>query len=313
MCTCINVYANHTYFGRNLDLDYSFNEQIIITPQNYKIKFKKEKEIDNHYAIIGIGTIINNYPLYADAINECGLAISGLNFPDNCVYYKFNKNKVNITPFELPLYLLSKYKNIKQVKKALKDINILDIPFSKEVGLTPLHFMISDRKESIVIETLNNKMHVFNNPYNVLTNNPPFSYHHHNLSNYMQLHNDKALNNINKNIDINNYSFGLGAYGLPGDFSSSSRFIKTFFVKSFLELNNDENNNINQFFKCLESVRMIKGVVKAKIGYEYTRYTSCYDLHSITLSYKTYEKDEIKKVSLKKYNFNNDTLISINL
>ena len=252
MCTCINVYANHTYFGRNLDLDNSFNEQIIITPQNYKIKFKKEKEIDNHYAIIGIGTIINNYPLYADAINECGLAISGLNFPDNCVYYKFNKNKVNITPFELPLYLLSKYKNIKQVKKALKDINILDIPFSKEVGLTPLHFMISDRKESIVIETLNNKMHVFNNPYNVLTNNPPFSYHHHNLSNYMQLHNDKALNNINKNLYINNYSFGLGAYGLPGDFSSSSRFIKTFFVKSFLELTNDENNNIFLLFSFNE-------------------------------------------------------------
>ena len=314
MCTCINILMNNnTLFGRNMDLDYSFNEKIIITPRKYNIKYKKVSENNKHYAILGIGTIIENYPLYADAINEYGLGISMLNFPDLCCYYDVDNKKINIAPYELPLYLLSKCKSLKEVKNLIKDINIVNIDFSNLVPVAPLHFMISDSTGSIVIECRSDKMHIYNNKYNVLTNNPSFDYHCFNLANYMHLHNDTPLNNINSNLDIYPYSYGLGAYSLPGDFSSTSRFIKAFFVKEFMTLNNEENHNINQFFKCLESVRMVKGVVRAKYGFEYTRYTSCYNLNSLTLSYKTYDNDIIKKVSLNSYDLNNDTLINVDL
>lgn len=314
MCTCINVLMNNnTLFGRNMDLDYSFNEKIIITPRKYNIKYKKVSENNKHYAILGIGTVIENYPLYADAINEYGLGISMLNFPDLCCYYDVDNKKNNIAPYELPLYLLSKCKSLKEVKNIIKDINIVNIDFSNLVPVAPLHFMISDSTGSIVIECRSDKMHIYNNKYNVLTNNPSFDYHCFNLANYMHLHNDTPHNNINSNLDIYPYSYGLGAYSLPGDFSSTSRFIKAFFVKEFMTLNNEENYNINQFFKCLESVRMVKGVVRAKYGFEYTRYTSCYNLNSLTLSYKTYDNDIIKKVSLNSYDLNNDTLINIDL
>ncbi len=313
MCTCINVIANNTYFGRNLDLDYSFNEKIIITPRNYLINFKKSDPIINHYALIGIGTVINNYPLYADAINEKGLAFAGLNFPQNCKYQKFSKNKINIAPFELPLYILSQCKNVKEAISLLKNMNIINIPFSKEVALTPLHFMISDKKNSIVVESINNEFMIYKNEFNILTNNPPFPFHKNNIANYMQLHNGFAFNNINENIDIQNYSFGQGAIGLPGDFSSSSRFIKVFFIKNFMKLTNNNENNINQFFKCLDSVSMIRGCVKTHLGYEYTRYTSCYNLNQSILYYKTYDNNLIKKIQLNKYKIDEKSLIIINL
>lgn len=308
MCTCINIIANNTYFGRNLDLEYSFNEMIIITPRNYEIKFKKEKTLKTHYALLGIGTIIDNYPLYADVINEEGLAFAGLNFPDNCTYLSFNKDKINIAPYELPLYILGQCKNVKEVLSLISKINIINLPFSSDVVLTPLHFMISDKKESIVIESRDNNIYIHHNEFNVLTNNPSFEYHQNNVINYLSLHNSDPINNLLPSLKP--YSNGLGALGLPGDFSSSSRFIKALFVKNNLVLNNDDNFNINQFFKCLESVSMIKGTVLTKLGYEYTRYTSCYNLNKKVLYYKTYDNSQLREISLFDFNLDDSQLIN---
>jgi len=196
MCTCINVIANNTYFGRNLDLEYSFNEMVIITPRNYELNFKKEKTLNTHYALLGIGTIIDNYPLYADVINEEGLAFAGLNFPDNCTYLSFNKDKINIAPYELPLFILGQCKNVKEALELLENINIINLPFSNDVSLTPLHFMISDKKESIVIESRDNNIYIHHNEFNVLTNNPSFEYHQNNVINYLSLHNSDPINNL---------------------------------------------------------------------------------------------------------------------
>ena len=125
----------------------------------------------------------------------------------------------------------------------MKKINLVDEPFKKDIKVASLHYMISDNKESIVIETLNDKMHIIDNPFNVLTNNPPFLFHKHNICNYMQLHNDDPFNNLNKTIDLKPYSYGLGAFNLPGDFSSSSRFVRAFFVKSNLLITENEEEN----------------------------------------------------------------------
>jgi len=246
--------------------------------------------------------------MFADAMNECGLAFAGLAFTKNCHYYDFDKSKKNYTPYELPLILLSTCKNIEEVKFMLKDINLLNEPFSKEVPLAPLHFMISDKKKSIVIETLKDGTKVYDNPFNVLTNNPPFSYHKENVSNYLQLHNASPLNLLNKEIKIDHYSYNQGAIGLPGDFSSSSRFIKCFYVKSNLILDGT-SDDIIEFFKCLDSVSMVKGSVKTEKGYEITRYTVCYDLDNFVLLYKTYSNSCLSKIELKK-TYNDDGIIS---
>ena len=124
----------------------------------------------------------------------------------------------------------------------------------------------------------------------------------------MGLHNDKLENKINKDIEINNYSFGLGAMFLPSDYSSTSRFIKALFVKSFVKLIENEKNNINQFFKCLDSVLMVDGCVKTAHGYEKTIYSSCYNLNELYLCYKTYEGNEVTKICIMNVDVNGDNL-----
>ena len=281
-----------------MDLDYSFNELALIIPRNFKIKFKETNSIDNHFAIIGIGTIIDNYPLLAEATNEKGLAIAALNFPGNASYYEKVNGKINLAPYELMLYLLAKCENVTQVKLVLNNINVVNINFNEEIKNTPLHFMVSDKDSSIVIETLKDKMYVIDNQFNILTNNPPFYYHKENVNNYMNLSINTPINTFDNNINLNAYSYGLGALGLPGDYSSASRFVKTLFIKNNMEMFNDEFSNVRQFFNCLDSVKMIKGIIKTDKGFEYTRYSSCINLNKGLLYYKTYDNPYINVIDL---------------
>lgn len=313
MCTCVVLKGKSFYFGRNMDIEYSFNEQVIITPRDYILKFKKENDIKKHYAIIGIGAINSSFPLYADCMNEKGLCFASLNFPDNAYYFKYDKRKKNYTPYELPLIILGTCKNIKEVKKLLKEINIVNIPFNKELPLAPLHFMISDSKESIVVESTKKGLHVYDNPYHVLTNNPPFYFHLENIKNYLSLSNKNESSTISSNINLESYSNGQGALGLPGDYSSSSRFVKTFFIKENLIMNQSKEKDLIQFFKCLDSVSMVLGSVLTPLGYEYTSYQSCMDAKNLIYHYKTYYHNQIKSYYLKKENLNSNQLINYEL
>lgn len=290
MCTCIMIKNINSYFGRNMDLDYSLNEKMIVVPRNFEINFKNKESIKNHYAFFGLGIVSNNYPLLAEGSNEFGLSVATLNFPNNAYYNNLSHRKENIAPYELSLYILATCKTIKDVKKLLKSINITNIPFSKQYPLTPVHFMVSDKNNSLVIEPIKNSLNVFDNPYNVLTNNPPFNYHIENIKNYMNLSIEDPKNKILKKLNIKPYSYGQGLIGLPGDYSSSSRFIKALFVKENIVF---ENSEINDFFTCLESVKMIKGTVKTHNGLEYTRYSCCIDTTNCIYYYKKYNDNNI--------------------
>lgn len=86
MCTSISYKTKDHYFGRNLDLDYSYHETVTITPRNKAFNFTHLETIEQHPAMIGVAFVVDGYPLYYDATNEDGLSIAGLNFPDNAHY-----------------------------------------------------------------------------------------------------------------------------------------------------------------------------------------------------------------------------------
>ena len=121
MCTAINF---NGYFGRNLDLDVEFENKVVITPKGYEFKLKNNQRIINKQNIIGMAIVIENYPLYFDAMNESGIFIAGLNFDGFAKYFDHKENKLNLAQFELIPFLLSETKNLEDVKKILKELNI---------------------------------------------------------------------------------------------------------------------------------------------------------------------------------------------
>ena len=80
MCTAVTYKTKDFYFGRTLDYEFSYGNEVTITPRNYPFKFRHTDILKNHFAIIGMAHVANGYPLYYDAINEKGLGMAGLNF-----------------------------------------------------------------------------------------------------------------------------------------------------------------------------------------------------------------------------------------
>lgn len=298
MCTAISYKNKDAYFGRNLDLDRGYGECVVIMPRCYEFCMRYAEPMTFHYAMIGMAAVVNNSPLYYEATNEKGLSMAGLNFPGNAVYYELMEGKDNIAPFEFIPWVLGQCSTIDEVRQLLGKLNLVHVSFSEQLPLSPLHWMISDKECSIVVESLQDGLKIYDNPFEILTNNPTFEYHSTNMSNYMGLGTGPANMQFRKNLPFYNYSLGMGAIGLPGDFSSASRFVRAFFVKENSVSGKDEKSNVNQFFHILHSVAMPKGCVWTKDGYEYTRYSSCCNVDKGIYYYVTYNHLEISSVCM---------------
>ena len=295
-------------------MEFSYNETVTITPRNYSFKFRQENEINSHYAIIGMAYVANNYPLYYDAINEKGLGMAGLNFPTNADYKEIEIGKKNIAPFEFIPYILSQCSNIEEVKRILESVNIAKINFSEELPASPLHWIIADKEKSITVESVKDGLKIYDNSVGVLTNNPTFDIHLFNLNNYMSLSTKPPVNNFSQELNLDTYSRGMGAMGLPGDLSSASRFVKATFTKMNSKSGNTESESISQFFHILESVYQQRGCVyMGDEKYEITIYSSCCNMDKGIYYYTTYENSQITGIDMNKENLDGSELINYNL
>ena len=289
MCTAITYRTKDHYFGRTLDLEYSYEEAVTVTPRNFPLVFRTEKNMDSHYAIIGMATVTENYPLYYDAVNEHGLAAAALNFPDNAHYFPTTEGKDNIAPFELIPWILGQCKDLQEARILLKKINICNIPFSDALPLSPLHWMIADPSGALTVESVAHGLQIHENPVGVLANNPPFDYQMTHLCDYLHL-TSQPMENRFGDVDLAPYSRGMGAMGLPGDFSSASRFVRAAFVKTYSLSKEEEMESISQFFHILGSVEQSRGCVRLpEGGAVITVYTSCMNTDKGIYYYTTYD------------------------
>jgi len=309
MCTAVTYKTKYHYFGRNLDLEHSYRETVTVTPRNFAFSFRKMGKMESHYALIGMAYISQGYPLYYDATNEKGLSIAGLNFPGNADYKPYCEGKDNITPFELPPWILGQCATVAEAEKLLDRINILNEDFSPELPLSPLHWIISDRERSIVLEAVKEGVKLYENPVGVLTNNPTFDYHIFNLNNFMTLSKGQPKNAWE--LPLQQYSRGMGALGLPGDCSSTSRFVRAAFVKMNSVSGSSEEESVSQFFHILKSVEMQRGCVElGERVFEITQYSSCCNTDRGIYYYTTYDNSQICEVDVHKENLDGSELIA---
>lgn len=314
MCTAISYKTQDHYFGRNLDLEYSYEESVTITPRNFPFAFRKEATMEKHYAIIGVAYVHSEYPLYYDAVNEKGLSMAALNFPGNAVYQHEREGMHNITPFELIPWVLGQCKNVQEARMLLQKTNLLKVSFHKDLPLTPLHFMVSDKFESIVVEPMHEGLRIYDNPIKVLTNNPPFPYHLFHLNNYMNLTKKEPVNRFAKELPLEIYSRGMGSIGLPGDMSSPSRFVRAAFIKWNSVDGKDETESVSQFFHILDSVKQYKGCVQVESGaYEYTVYSVCCNTDKGIYYYKTYHNSCVTAVDMHKEDLDGEKIVMYKL
>lgn len=310
MCTAATYKTKDFYFGRTLDHECTYGEEVTITPRNFIFSFRNMGIVKSHYAMIGVAHVAENYPLYYDAVNEKGLAVAGLNFVGNAHYHEIIQDKENIAQFEFIPWILGNCASVREAKHLIEKMNLLNIPFHSRMPVAQLHWMISDRNQTITVEPLAEGIRIYENPVGILTNNPTFEKQLFQLNNYMHLSTKSPQNHFSERLNLKPYSLGMGALGLPGDWSSQSRFVRASFVKMNSISGDAEPQSVSQFFHILGTVAQPRGC--CEVGnrkYEITIYTSCCNVDKGIYYYTTYDNHQISGVDLYKEDLDRDDLI----
>ncbi|MBQ8504512.1 MAG: choloylglycine hydrolase [Clostridia bacterium] len=308
MCTAVSMKMREHYFGRNLDLEYTLNESVVITPRNFPLYFRRAGEMKKHHAFIGTAIVENGTPLYYDGTNERGLSAAALNFPE-AVYSEELLGSDNVASFEFIPWILAQCETVRDVKSLLRHTTITKMNFSEKFKASPLHWLISDSRDSLTVEPCDSVLKIYENPVGVLTNSPEFPMQMFNLNNYMSLSESLPENTFLPSVDLKAYSRGMGAMGLPGDLSSMSRFVRAVFTKQKALPKISEIKSVSQFFHVLNSVCQQKGAVKLPDGkYEYTVYSSCCNTDSGVYYYTTYYNSTVRAVDMHKADLDSNRL-----
>lgn len=292
MCTAINV-CEDGVFGRTLDFERDFGEGVVFSPRG-SLAIGEAK---NRYAMLGIGVVKGDKVLYFDGLNEWGLSGAALNFQGYAVYKKGGEAKENIPSSLLISYVLGLCKSVNEAESMLKSIFICD---GSAIGIRSamLHWMFADKNRAIVVEATERGVEIWDNPYGVLTNSPDFAYHKTRLADYMQLHSGQPENRL-AGAPIECYSRGMGAIGLPGDFSSSSRFVRASFIRKNTLLGGGVNPRIAKMKNILSSLSVPLGCVKSAEGKEVmTRYISIMDGENLVYYFSSYSNSALHGVRL---------------
>ena len=299
MCTAATYQTKDFYFGRTLDLNVSYGEEVTVTPRNFPLHFRHMGVLEHHHAIIGMALVADGYPLYFDAVNEKGLAMAGLNFVGYAHYNRPMPGRNNIATFELIPWLLGQCATVAEAREALGQLNITADPFSADFQPSQLHWMLSDRREAVTVEAVREGLRVYDNPVGVLTNSPPFDRQMFRLNDYMGLSPREPENRFAPALDLKVYSHGMGAMGLPGDLSSPSRFVRAAFTRLNACSGSSEEESVSQFFHILGAVEHSRGCsLWEKDSWEITVYTCCCNADKGIYYYTTYENRQISAVHL---------------
>ena len=299
MCTAVTFETKDFYFGRTLDYEHSFSEEVTVTPRKFPLDFRHWGKMEEHFAIIGMAHVVDDYPLYFDGINERGLAMAGLNFVGNAVYGKPVAEKDNIAQFEFVPWILAQCATVREARALLSNLNLTDTAFRGDIPPAQLHWIIADHDEAITVESTAEGLRVYDNPVGVLTNNPSFDQQLFRLNDFMHLSPEKPRNRFSGKLKLEPYSRGMGALGLPGDLSSQSRFVRAAFVRENSVSGATEAESVSQFFHILGAVEQVRGCCALGQGqYERTIYTSCCNTDKGIYYYTTYENRQITAVHL---------------
>ena len=280
MCTALYL-PTEGLFGRTLDLEYTYDEQVVVTPRAF---------LGNRYALIGTATVAEGYPLYYDALNEMGLAIAGLNFPHSAHYPRSQEGAENVAVYQLIPTLLGGCATVEEAVALLGQVHLCDRPFSPEYPTATLHWMLADRTRSVVVESTATGLQIYDNPVGVMANEPPFPEQLKHWADFAHLSHREPV------ATPPDWGRGSGCLGLPGDYTSPSRFVRAAFgVAGSVP----EDEPVGQFFHLMSTVEVPRGAICLPEGrWVVSHYTCCMDLKRGVYYYRTYGCHRLWAVAL---------------
>ena len=307
MCVGIrfNAADGSMYFGRNYDWNTSYGEQPWATPAGFPIAWRHMEPSTSRHDIIGMAIAVGGFPMYFEAASDAGLAVAGLSFPKlSCYADEPLPGKRNVTTFEFPLWITSQFDTLAEVREALENTVITSTPFSDQLPISPVHWLIGDATGSLVAEYTERGMEIFENEFDVVTNNPGFSWHRDNMANYALATATRSEDVVWGAADEQRFLYGLGLRGFPGDYSSASRFAKAAYLNTHYPVQESELDNVARMFHTLDAVAVPLGASERPGGdWTQTLYQGLYSQKTNTYYYRRYTDLAVTSVCLSDVDF----------
>lgn len=324
-CTGIQLQTKDGTFvsGRTLEFGVFLDSSIIVVPRNYVFVGQTSrgdgKKWKTKYASIGI--MLADKEVILDGINEKGLSVGSFYFPGFAKYSVTTaKNQsISMSSSDIMQWIVSQFATVDEVRVAIENNEVAISPvltpgFPPEIQ--PFHFVVYDKNgKSLVIEPLDGKLVLYENPVGVMTNSPTFDWHMTNLRNYVALN----PNNVPP-VSIFGKTFkqlgqGSGMLGLPGDFTPPARFVRAAVFSAIAIPEKSAKKGILQVFHILNNFDIPVGVARDKhkgvIHSDYTMLTVARDSKNIRYYYNSYDDQTIRMIDLSKCDLNAKTIKKI--
>lgn len=305
MCTTIGFsFKEGIVFGRTLEVGLPLDNHILFIPKSLKGFVKGVgTTYSSKYAVLG--SAFFKQPMFGDGINEMGLMGSNNLYPGYATFATHPvENKINLTIAPAFNYLLSRCKNIEEIREEAKKMNILAEGDTKDDVSTEQHFFFMDSEgNGLVLQPKDGHLHIHENPYGVLTNSPEFTWHVTNLRNYIHLQPTNIQQNEMNGVSLTKFGEGSGMVGLPGDFTPPSRFVRAASFVSATPKDLERQQAILQGFRILSQSDIPTGaVIDPILGHrDETLYTSIMETTKKAYFIKSHDNINIQSFYLEDY------------
>ncbi len=315
---------NSCIYARTLEFGLDLKSKILFVPKNYNLvaispdQKPQGLKWTSKYPVLGINAFDSEN--FVDGVNSAGLAGGLFYFPDFAQYQDVTVENYSksIPMWSLLTWILTSFKTTEEVKKELKKIYVSKTEFPGMGENPPAHLIVHDSYgKSIVIEYINGKLNIHDNPLGVITNSPGFDWHMTNLRNYINLSPINSKSKVLGGVTISQLGQGSGMLGLPGDFTPPSRFVRAVYFSQSAPKLKTELDAVYHAFRILNNFDIPLGSVIDKSGTsttsEFTLWTSAIDMRNKIVYYRPHANFQLQKAELNKLNLSSKKSVTISM
>ena len=273
----------------------------------------------NKYGYVAVNGFGDDEAVF-DGMNEAGLVFSALWYESDMEWQSVNPGEEDraLAHALIGSWILGNFSAVGEVREGLKEVKVFGLMIPQMGIAPPLHFAVYDaRGGSIVIEYDYGQLSIYDNPLGVMTNAPNFPWHLTNLRTYVNMSPEQAKPVDYAGMKVKQMGHGSGMFGLPGDITPPSRFIKMAVLLHFADEVADAKGALNLSRHVINNLDIVKGIAVDRdksgkvIASETTQWTTFRDLTNKVFYFTTYDNLTLRKVDLNRIDFTKEKTISM--
>jgi len=326
-CTVFRLQAKDgsLLITRSMEFAVNLNYQTVVVPRNTPfvspfLEGTNGMKWDTKYGYVAITCMGLTYGS-SDGMNETGLSVSVLWFETDMTWQAVTKadSSKALAQGMFADWALGNFSTVAEVKAAVSAIKVFNYTDPASNIDPTVHFIVYDAAGGcIVIEYNYGTYNVYDNPLGIMTNAPDFPWHVTNLRNFIGMESNNPPARMDKGIAINPTGHGIGMWGMPGDITPPSRFVRLGIYTYFADQQADAAGNLNLGQHIINTFDIPFGMITEPgpnntVNKESTQWVTMRDQTNKVFYFRTYDNLTLRKVDLKATDFSKPGIKIINM